>query len=347
LRIILTMAAAFLALPIAAAAQEPVPENWSQRLQAACTAIDRVDFDKLPLAGELPAADYHEEARRGRPGPGADALRVIRIVIRDSGPAPMPRDSIWAWQGPDRAWHVSRARHSTDRYGPRRVPWAHDTLDLGDLPASDWELTEGRLSAEAARDLETLLASDCFQREPIVRPLSLPERGGPDRDCQWHPRAVRMELIESDRTRRLAHLCNSYQGDGDWSPLFWVSDLVVDLLMRAPVTPSGEAARPQEVAAIPEAFRGRWGQDYEGCPGPHLDIAENGFIYEGRLHNRLRRATLRSPRTIIVAGDGQGVLHDSPTQEFELPLMLSPDLERLAVPIFKYATALFVLRRCR
>lgn len=346
MRILRILAAALLALPIAATAQEPAPQTLSQRLRAACGMIDRVDRAKLPAVGELPAADYHEEVRTRRPGPGADARRVIRIVIGYSGPGPTPRDSLWARQGPDGTWHVSRAHHSAGQSGAMQIPWPHDAADLSGLPASDWRLVEGQLPAEARRDLEALLESDCLEREPVVRPLSLPEQGGPTRDCNWHPTIVRMELIEGDRTRRYVRMCNSYQGDGDWSNLSWVSDMVVNTLARATLTQS-EAPQPQEAATIPEAFRGRWGQNGDGCPSPHLEIGENGFVYEGRLHNRLRMATLRSPRTLIAAGDGPGLLHDVPIPNFELPLMLSPDLERLAIPPINGAPVLYFFKRCR
>jgi hypothetical protein len=321
--------------PAAAQAQQkPLPE----RLRDACRALREVDRARLPAPRDMSGLTYHADTRAGAGAPPAGhSGPLIRLFQQQSVPGPFPSLSVIAWKRPDGRWFVSRLRHDPPGgMSGMPLPWPHEPgVDAAGLPASYWSLGEGVLAAEESAELERILASRCLSREPPVRPGNLPVRRGPERTCMWHPTSYHLEISGGGAPARgYTRSCRLYAATGGTQEVHWASDLLVDLLVRAPLGTPAPAAR-REAEAIPERFRGRWAQGVESCDDTaftRVEVGARSLELGSASTNRVRSVELRGERTLIVHATGSGFFPDLPSQDFTLPLLLSPDGERMAVP---------------
>jgi hypothetical protein len=333
-------AAAFSLMAAAPAfAQPPAPPlPITEQLRETCRAVKAVDRRRL-TDSDAGTATYHPEARAGAAAPPPGHVGpVIRLFVHHSSPPPAPSSSVVAWKMPDGRWHATRIVYAPPPgMAPPALPWPHDPgIALDDLPRSDWHVRQGTFAAADADRLERLLASNCLEREPAVRPHELPVRRGPVLTCYWHPTRFHLELSDRGRTRSLLRLCNHWQNaSGSPAAGRWASDLVADLLSSAALEGPAEAAAPSVAATqIPERFRGRWAQRPAQCAeedGVWFQVVANGVSVRGvpRAADGIEQ---RGPRTLILHGPGPALLHDVPMDRYSQPLLLSPAGDRLVVP---------------
>lgn len=330
--------AGFAALLLAAFPAQAQQAPPSQRLGEACRAVRQVDRAGLPAAPDMSWLTYHSETRAGAaaPSPGHSGP-LIRLFQQQSVPGPFPSLSVIAWKRDDGRWSVSRLRHDPPGdYSGVALMWPHEPgIDLAGLPASHWHLSEGTLGAEESAALEQILASPCLGREPPVRPANLPMRRGRERVCMWHPTSYHLDISGGGGApaRGFTRSCRVYATRSGTAEFGWASDLLADLLVRAPVGAPAAAAERRQSSTIPHRFRGHWAQGVENCGKTtvmRLDAGAESFDV-GAGPNRVRSVEVRGERTLVVHANGSGFVRGAPSDDFAVPLLLSPDGERMAV----------------
>lgn len=214
-----------------------IPSKFRASLEASCGELSEVDRARLPSRIEQTERGFQQQARTARLVPSKDADPVIKILLFQSGPQPSPERTVWAWQEADGQWRVSRA--IDPKAEATSVPPVTETkLEPKSESFSDWEVKEGVLSASAARMLEVALASECFEREPAVRPLTVPLRNGGELNCAWHPAGTVIKITKNGNQRTLVRACRQYFGPTGTARIDWPSDLIADLLQREAVQQS-------------------------------------------------------------------------------------------------------------
>lgn len=325
-----------MAPPPAMAQQPPIAEQ----LRVACRNVAAADLRRLRATEAQPhAVDFFDSSQPAQAlEQAAGAARTVKLVWARSGPEAQPSGSTIVWKTADGRWLASSVFIGAVQPGPSQIPWPHEPgVSAEGLPLSLGSVTEGELTAQQARDLELLLASDCLADEPQVRSIEVPMRSGPAANCSWHPTSYVIEVTELRKHSRYVRHCTHYRD----ASVTWPSDLVLEVLGGVQTRASASPSVPRtSQGVIPSGYLHKWGPVRgEGCATAFtsFEITPERLVVpflfqEADSFEVLGQRTLRTiVRHKVTVSGSDGETHRVEEIAEQAWLLLSPDGNRLAV----------------